>query len=88
MENNNFRFSNAFVYYGLSLNTSGLGGDPYINFLLSGVVEIPAYAYIWWSYSAFDRLRPFGYSFMAGGISLLIIMIIPSGTQYQIFCLH
>lgn len=34
----------AFVYYGLSFNTNSLQGDPYINFFLSGIVEIPAYA--------------------------------------------
>ena len=33
----------AFVYYGLSFNTNSLEGDPYINFFLSGVVEVPAY---------------------------------------------
>eukprot|EP00058_Branchiostoma_floridae_P009776 XP_002595264.1 hypothetical protein BRAFLDRAFT_232974 [Branchiostoma floridae] len=31
------------VYYGLSLNTSNLGGDDYLNFFIGGVVEIPAY---------------------------------------------
>ncbi|XP_019630105.1 PREDICTED: organic cation transporter protein-like [Branchiostoma belcheri] len=33
----------SLVYYGLSLNTSNLGGDDYLNFFISGVVEIPAY---------------------------------------------
>ncbi|XP_021380019.1 organic cation transporter protein-like isoform X2 [Mizuhopecten yessoensis] len=33
----------SMVYYGLSLNTGNLGGDFYINFLLSGLVEFPAY---------------------------------------------
>lgn len=34
---------NAFVYYGLSLNTNDLGGNPFINFLIAGAVEFPAY---------------------------------------------
>ncbi|XP_069135010.1 organic cation transporter protein-like isoform X2 [Argopecten irradians] len=33
----------SMVYYGLSLNTGNLGGDFYINFLISGLVEFPAY---------------------------------------------
>ncbi|XP_060072912.1 organic cation transporter protein-like [Ylistrum balloti] len=33
----------SLVYYGLSLNTRKLGGDFYLNFLLSGLVEFPAY---------------------------------------------
>ncbi len=31
------------MYYGLSLNTGNLAGDPYMNFFYSGLVEIPAY---------------------------------------------
>uniref|UniRef100_A0A8D8RIR3 Organic cation transporter protein n=1 Tax=Cacopsylla melanoneura TaxID=428564 RepID=A0A8D8RIR3_9HEMI len=31
------------IYYGLSWNTSNLGGNMYINFVISGLVEIPAY---------------------------------------------
>ncbi|XP_069108125.1 organic cation transporter protein-like [Argopecten irradians] len=30
-------------YYGLSLNTGNLGGDFYVNFMVSGLVEFPAY---------------------------------------------
>nr|XP_002128813.1 organic cation transporter protein [Ciona intestinalis] len=30
------------VYYGLTLNSADLGGDPFINLFLSGLVEIPA----------------------------------------------
>ena len=38
----NFRLVVSVVYYGLSLYTSQLDGDNFVNFLLSGVVEIPA----------------------------------------------
>ncbi|PIK35471.1 putative organic cation transporter protein-like [Apostichopus japonicus] len=33
----------SLVYYGLSLSTSELGVDPFLSFMISGVVEIPAY---------------------------------------------
>ncbi len=36
-------FVNSGTYYGLSLSTSDLGGNPYFNFFLSAAVEIPAY---------------------------------------------
>ena len=78
---NSFRFSNAFVYYGLSLNTASLGGNPYINFLLSGAVEFPAYLYIWWSFAKFGRIKPFGLIFILAGISLLAIMAVPQGKE-------
>ena len=38
-----FRFASGVVYYGLSLSTSTLAGDKYVNFFLSGAVEAPAY---------------------------------------------
>uniref|UniRef100_A0A8D8ZQ27 Organic cation transporter-like protein n=2 Tax=Cacopsylla melanoneura TaxID=428564 RepID=A0A8D8ZQ27_9HEMI len=38
-----FRFVCNLIYYGLSWNTSNLGGNMYINFVISGLVEIPAY---------------------------------------------
>ncbi|XP_070567114.1 organic cation transporter protein-like [Ptychodera flava] len=37
-------FTNSLVYYGLSLNTSNLAGDDYLNAFISAAVEIPAYA--------------------------------------------
>lgn len=38
-----FRLVVSMGYYGLSLNTGNLSGDFYINFLLSGLAEFPAY---------------------------------------------
>ena len=38
-----YRMVVSMVYYGLSLNTGNLGGDFYLNFTLSGLVEFPAY---------------------------------------------
>ena len=36
-------FVNSGTYYGLSLGASNLGGNPYLNFMISAAVEIPAY---------------------------------------------
>lgn len=33
----------AFVYYGLSVNSTSLSGDKYLNFALVCLVEIPGY---------------------------------------------
>lgn len=35
--------TDTFLYYGLSLYSSDLAGDKYINYVLSGVIEIPSY---------------------------------------------
>ncbi|XP_070546898.1 organic cation transporter protein-like [Ptychodera flava] len=37
-------FTNSLVYLGVSLNTSNLGGDDYLNAFISAAVEIPAAA--------------------------------------------
>ena len=37
---------NSLVYYGLSLSSSSLAGDPYLNFFISGAVEVPAYIFV------------------------------------------
>lgn len=33
----------SLIYYGLSWNTSSLPGNPYINFVICGLVELPGY---------------------------------------------
>jgi len=37
------RFAGGVVYFGLSLSTSTLAGNKYVNFFISGAVEAPAY---------------------------------------------
>ena len=36
-------FVNSGTYYGLALHASNLGGNPYLNFMISAAVEIPAF---------------------------------------------
>ena len=43
----NCRAANAFVYYGLSLNSINLSGNKYVNFALVCLVEIPGYSLAW-----------------------------------------
>lgn len=38
-----YRTINNLVYVGLTFNTADLGGNDYVSFFLSGLVEIPAY---------------------------------------------
>lgn len=40
------RFVSGAVYYGLSFNVKNIAGDRYINFFLSGLVEIPALIFV------------------------------------------
>ena len=40
-----FRFVNAQVYFGVSLGSVLLGGNMYLNFFLTSLVEIPGNAF-------------------------------------------
>lgn len=39
--------TNAFVYYGLSLNSTSLSGNKYLNYALVCLIEIPGYTISW-----------------------------------------
>lgn len=39
--------TNAFVYYGLSLNSTSLSGNKYLNYTLVCLIEIPGYTISW-----------------------------------------
>lgn len=65
---------NGFVYYGLSFNTNSLEGDPYINFLLSGAVEIPAYALCMYALTKIGRRTSLVVCMVGAGLAFLLIL--------------
>ena len=74
-----YRFVNSLVYYGLSLNSSGLGGNDYINFLILGAVEFPAYIMCHFTLKYLGRRWPLAVCMVIGGASLLLTLPIPTG---------
>ncbi|KAJ8029102.1 Organic cation transporter-like protein [Holothuria leucospilota] len=76
-------FVNAIIYYGLSLNTGSLAGDPYLNFFLSGAVEIPSYilavAVVTW----FGRKIPVCCFHFIGGLACIVTVLIPTATDKE-----
>lgn len=70
-------FVNSGAYYGLSWNTSNLGGgNDYVNFLISGLVEIPAYCFLLLTLNRWGRkLILCGCMFVAGAALVLTILI-------------
>ncbi len=85
------RFVNSLVYYGLSLSSSSLGGNDYINFLISGAVEIPAYLFCQLTMNRLGRRWTLSGTMILGGIALLLTMAIPKGLHVfdmylSIFC--
>lgn len=70
-------FVNTFVYYGLSLNTNNLGGNPFLNFLVAGAVEFPAYALTMFLLRRFGRRKPLAAVLLGGGIGCLMTLFFP-----------
>lgn len=76
-------FTNAFVYYGLSLNTNNLGGNPFINFLLAGAVEFPAYILSIYALRIVGRKLSVSLALFGGGLGCLATVPITNGK-----CMH
>ncbi|XP_035658033.1 organic cation transporter protein-like [Branchiostoma floridae] len=60
------------VYYGLSLNTSNLGGDDYLNFFIGGAVEIPAYVSSIYVVDTFGRPKTHAGYMMIGAVGCIV----------------
>ncbi|KAK7864613.1 hypothetical protein R5R35_003201 [Gryllus longicercus] len=70
-------FANNLTYYGLSWNTANLGGDIYLNFLISGAVEIPAYIFLLLTLNRWGRKAILCGSMIVGAVILLITTLVP-----------
>ncbi|KAL4659724.1 solute carrier family 22 member 5-like [Arapaima gigas] len=67
-------------YFGLSLNTSRLHGDPYVNCFISAAIEVPAYVVSWLSLQYLPRRLCCSVSIMLGGGVLFFIQLVPPDT--------
>lgn len=73
------RFVNSGTYYGLSWNTSNLGGNDYINFLVSGAVEYPGYGFLLLALNRWGRRAVLCGCMIVGGVALLLTSVVPTG---------
>ncbi|XP_066993624.1 organic cation transporter protein isoform X2 [Anabrus simplex] len=69
----------AFVYYGLSVNSTSMGGDKYLNFALVCLVEIPGYTMSWITMNKFGRRRSLAASLFLCSITCLGAAFAPQG---------
>ncbi|XP_076024724.1 organic cation/carnitine transporter 2-like [Genypterus blacodes] len=65
-------------YLALSLNTSNLHGNGYLNCFLSAVVEVPAYIFSWIIFRWWSRRLPMFTTLFLGGVVLLFIQLTPA----------
>lgn len=74
-------FSLYLVYYGLVLNLSNIGGNIYINTIISGVVEIPSILISVVILLKMGRRMPLCLTMVGGGIACLLTTILPPDTD-------
>lgn len=80
-------FVNSATYYGLSWNTSNLGGNDMVNFIISGAVEFPAYTFLLLTLNRWGRRNILCGCMLVAGISLLATIIIPEEHSYAVVIL-
>ncbi|KAL4233278.1 hypothetical protein ACF0H5_007962 [Mactra antiquata] len=72
----------ALAYFGLALNSGNLHGDLYLNFALSGLVEIPAYVMVVGLVDRVGRRKLYSVTMIIGGLSCAsTLLAIKFGTE-------
>lgn len=79
-------FSVYLVYYGLVLNLSNIGGDVYVNTVISGIVEIPAIAMSILILLKMGRRRPLCLTTLGAGVACLMTAAFQQGSWMTIAC--
>ncbi|KAI4886251.1 hypothetical protein NFI96_006957 [Prochilodus magdalenae] len=75
-------------YFALSLNTSNLYGNPYLNCFFSAAVEVPAYIISWLMFRYLPRRMCLFFTLSLGGVVLLLIHLLPQHMIYAAISLE
>ena len=73
------RLISCIVFFGMTFNTSYLEGNLYLNFALSGAVEIPTHLLLPVMSKYVGRVKILCVGSVATGMALLPIVFIPNG---------
>lgn len=69
----------VFLFYGMTLNSVALAGNSYIDFMLTAVVEIPAYILIYMVVDKYGRIYCQTGSFFLTALSCFVFVFIGDG---------
>ncbi|XP_073426598.1 solute carrier family 22 member 4-like isoform X2 [Dendrobates tinctorius] len=64
-------------YFGVSLNTPNLHGDPFLNCFLLAAIEVPSYIIAWQLLGRVSRRYSMCGAMLLGGVLLLLIQLVP-----------
>lgn len=73
------RMSVSMVFYGISLNTSNMNGNKYLNCFFSAFIDIIAYLAAWLFANRVTRPTLLFCAMMLSGVMLMVIQLIPEG---------
>lgn len=73
-------FANSLVYYGLTLSTGKLEGNPYLITAVFGLVEFPSYAVVMYFLDIWGRRLLMTSMMIVGGAACIIAAFMPPGT--------
>uniref|UniRef100_A0A6I8QXA8 Solute carrier family 22 (organic cation/zwitterion transporter), member 4 n=1 Tax=Xenopus tropicalis TaxID=8364 RepID=A0A6I8QXA8_XENTR len=68
-------------YFGISLNTPNLHGDPFLNCFLLAAIEVPSNIFAWLLLRYISRRYSMCGSLLLGGVVLLLIQLVPLDLQ-------
>ncbi|KAK4879029.1 hypothetical protein RN001_007175 [Aquatica leii] len=73
---------NAFIFYGLSINATSIGGDKYLNFALVSLIEIPGITLAWICIQKLGRRLSLVGSHLICGITCCLTVFVPPGVLW------
>jgi hypothetical protein len=71
------RFANSLVYYGLTLNSGSLVGDPHLMLFISGIIEVPAYLLSAKIIDILGRRPVISFCLVSGGLACICTTYFP-----------
>ncbi|XP_068081865.1 organic cation transporter protein [Anabrus simplex] len=69
--------TNTFVYYGLALNSVYLGGNKYVNYILTTLIDLPGFTLSYVAMNTIGRKRTIAASLVAAGLACLAFICVP-----------
>ncbi|CAD6992297.1 organic cation transporter protein [Ceratitis capitata] len=80
-------FVNSGTYYGLSWNTNSLGDNMFMNFVISGAVEIPAFTFLLLTLNRWGRRTILCGCMLVAGLALLLTITVPKESNWLMITL-
>lgn len=75
----------TFLFYGLTLNSVSLAaGNSYLDFILTAIVEIPAYVSCHYLLEYFGRKKSLTGSYLITGAACVAFIFVPSGNLFNL----